>query len=274
MQNRVTNNMRKFVKTSIQEIPISEVFLGKYQKMLSKKRVAAIIADYDPNRMRPIEVSLRDGKYWCWDGQHRLVAAKARGETTIPCQVHYGLTYSDEAMLFARQQENVGSITTAHKWNALKEAGDPTAIKIINKCREYGFNASTRGAGGKTIRSIKTLQRIAGTLGVNRLGDIVWLMKSAWNHEDVSTHEYIVGGIATFMEKYLITERCKADYDHNAAIIDRLHSTLSSTTARRLLQLASGRSDATNGNNRVALTVVDMYNKGLRKGNRLIRFGA
>ena len=66
MQNRVANNMRKFAKTSIQEIPISEVFLGKYQKMLSKKRVAAIIADYDPNRMRPIEVSLRDGKYWCW----------------------------------------------------------------------------------------------------------------------------------------------------------------------------------------------------------------
>jgi hypothetical protein len=55
MQNSMSKNVKKFYKTSIQQIPTDQTFLGKYQKHLSKKRVADIVAGFNPNRMRPIE---------------------------------------------------------------------------------------------------------------------------------------------------------------------------------------------------------------------------
>jgi hypothetical protein len=266
-------DVKMFLKTTIQQIPIDQIYLGKYQKRLSKKRVADIVAKFNPNRMRPIEVSLRDGKYWCWDGQHRLAAYKQMGFDTIQCQVHHGLTYEDEARLFAEQQDNVGSITTAHKFNALKEAGDPQTLRIIKKCSEYGFTVHPTKPGGKNIRSIKTLQNIEKSLGINRLGDIVWIMRSAWDHSPESTHEDIIGGLAMFMKRYLYPEDTSKEYELNNAIINRLYDCLSTVEAKKLLQ-ESTKFYGYSGNKRVALAMVELYNKRLRKGgqSRLARF--
>ncbi|MDD3022230.1 MAG: ParB N-terminal domain-containing protein [Alphaproteobacteria bacterium] len=283
MQNSVTTNSKKvgkkmgdvkmFLKTTIQQIPIDQIYLGKYQKRLSKKRVADIVAKFNPNRMRPIEVSLRDGKYWCWDGQHRLAAYKLMGIDLIECQVHHGLTYEDEARLFAEQQDNVGSITTAHKFNALKEAGDPQTLRIIKKCSEYGFTVHPTKPGGKNIRSIKALQSVEKTLGCNRLGDIVWIMKSAWDHSPESTHENIIGGLGLFLKRYLLPENTAKEYEINNAVINRLHDSLSTVEAKKLLQ-ESTKFYGFNGNKRVALAMVELYNKRPRKGgqSRLARF--
>jgi hypothetical protein len=273
MQNRMSENVKKFYKTSIQQIPTDQIFLGKYQKHLNKKRVADIVAGFNPNRMRPIEVSLRDGKYWCWDGQHRLAAYKQMGVDCIECQVHHGLTYEDEARLFAEQQDNVGSITTAHKFNALKEAGDPQTLRIIKKCSEYGFTVHPTKPGGKNIRSIKALQSVERTLGSSRLGDIVWIMKSAWDHSAESTHENIIGGLELFLKRYLLPEDTAKEYEINNAVINRLHDSLSTVEAKKLLQ-ESTKFYGFNGNKRVALAMVELYNKRLRKGgqSRLARF--
>lgn len=269
MQNRMNDdNVKKFARTSIQQIPIAQIYLGKYQKRINPRRVAEIVANFNPDRMRPIEVSLRDGKYWCWDGQHRLAGAKARGDETIECQVHHGLTYEDEARLFAEQQDNVGTITTAHKFNALKEANDPATLRIIKTCAGYGYTVHPTRPGGKNIRSIKTLQRIDSELGANRLGDIVWIMKSVWDNSPDSTHENIIGGLATFLKWYLIKEDCGKACEENNALINRLHEVLSSTDAHRILQ-DSTKYYGMNGNKRVAMVYRDLFNK--RRKNKLPR---
>lgn len=273
MQNRMSDTVKKFAKSTIQQIPTTQILLGKYQKHLNKKRVSDIVASYNPDRMRPIEVSLRDGKYWCWDGQHRLAAYKQMGIDLIECQVHHGLTYEDEARLFAEQQDNVGSITTAHKFNALKEAGDPQTLRIIKKCAEYGFTVHPTKPGGKNIRSIKALQSAEKNLGINRLGDIVWIMESAWNHSADSTSENIIGGLEMFMKRYLLPEDTAKEYEINNAVLNRLHESLTTVEAHKLLQ-ESTKFYGFNGNKRVALAMVELYNKRLRKGgqNRLARF--
>lgn len=273
LKNRASQPVVQAPRTVIMEIPINQICLGNYQKALNKKRVTSIITTFNANRMRPIEVSLRDGVYWCWDGQHRLSAYRELNRPTIPCQVHIGLTYEDEARLFAEQQGNVGSITTAHKFNALKEANDPQTLRIIKKCQEYGFSVHPTRPGGKNIRSIKMLQTIEKDLGVNRLGDVVWLVKCAWNHSPDSTHENILGGIGLFMKRYLYREDNRKAYDTNSEIMERLRTSLSSVDARKLLQDAS-KFYGYNGNKRVALAAVELYNKNLRKGgkNRLARF--
>lgn len=272
MQKRVINNLtgiKKFFKTTIQEIPVAQIMLGKYQKALNKARVNLIVANFNPSRMRPIEVSYRDGQYWCWDGQHRLAAYSILGFEAIPCQIHFGLSYEDEARLFAEQQVNVGTITSAHKYHALREANDADVVAIDRKCEEYGFKVNPVGVGGKNIRAVKALQTIVKKYGLGRLETIVWLMKSSWDHETDSTKEDIISGLALFFGKYLIDERCAKDYEHNKAIIDRLHNKLCATTAARLLQKSTEQMAIKGGSRRVAMTLCDLYNEYLRAGSRL-----
>jgi len=271
MQKRVNgfDGLKKFFTTTIQEIPVSKILLGKYQKMLNKARVNLIVSSFNPARMRPIEVSYRDGQYWCWDGQHRLAAYSLMEIETIPCQVHFGLSYEDEARLFAEQQVNVGTITSAHKYHALREANDSVVMSIDKKCGEYGFKVNPVGVGGKNIRAVKALQDIVKRGGINRLETIVWLIKSAWNYEMDSTKEDIISGIGLFFDKYLLEERCASDYEHNKAIIDRVHSKLCGVSAARLLQKSTEQMTIKGGNRRIAITIHDMYNERLRAGSRL-----
>ena len=272
MQKRVIRDVSQvtnFYKSAILEVPINNIVIGKYQKELNRARVNMIVSNFNPARMRPIEVSYRDGRYWCWDGQHRLAAYNQRGMATIPCQVHFGLTYEDEARLFAEQQVNVGSITSAHKYHALREAHDETVIAIDKKCAEYGFKVNPKGIGGKNIRAVKALQGITKKSGISRLETIVWLLNAAWNHEAESTKEDIISGIALFLDKYLLKERCASDFEHNKAILERLHSKLASMTAARLLQKSTEQMAIKGGDRRVAMTIHGLYNERLRGGSKL-----
>lgn len=62
---------------------------GSYQREPIAKHVREIAAAWDWKAYQPISVSVRpDGSMWCYDGQHRLLAAKMRGDIdSLPCWV-------------------------------------------------------------------------------------------------------------------------------------------------------------------------------------------
>lgn len=139
------------------DLPLLELDIAAYQKSLDIKRVEKIVKKFDINRMRPIDASFRDGKYYVFDGQHRANAYYLMGYTHIPAIIHRGLSYEDEAYLFARQQDEVGSVTLNHKWNALVEAKDAEAMDIVKQCKEFGFTILAKNNKGNNIKCIKTL---------------------------------------------------------------------------------------------------------------------
>lgn len=61
------------------ELPVTQIEIPPYQRSANVVRVKKIATAFEENRMRPIDVSLRDGKYYCYDGQHRLLAYKMMG---------------------------------------------------------------------------------------------------------------------------------------------------------------------------------------------------
>ena len=124
---------------NITMLELDKLDIAPYQKELNIERIRKIVEKFDINRMRPIEVSFRDNRYWIFDGQHRANAYLVMGFTKVPCIVHYGLTYEEEAYLFARQQDEVGSVNANHKWNALVCAGDEETMTIVKLCKSWGF---------------------------------------------------------------------------------------------------------------------------------------
>jgi hypothetical protein len=288
MQNRVNNdkktpnpvcaggnngNFNKFYKTVIMDLPIGPIKIGNYQKKLNKNRVMAIVKGFNRSKMRPIEISCRGDDYWCWDGQTRLEAYRIMGLETIPCQVHYNLTYQDEARLFAGQRDNVGPVTSAHKWKALIEANDPAVMAITTTCAKHGFKVHPSISNGETISAIKALMDINKGHGTERLGDILWVLGSAWKQKDGSVDGDILRGMSLFFARYMLPEDTKKEYDLNHAIITRLRDVLQPIDPVALMAESTKYQSVKLRSLRVAYALVDLYNTNLSRDskNRLLR---
>lgn len=236
-------------------LPLSKLSMGKYQKDLNIDRVKRIVEKFDIHRMRPIEVSFRDGEYWVFDGQHRANAYYLMGLTEIPAVVHTDLTYQDEAYLFARQQEDVGSVNTNHKWNALTEAKDPETMDITKLCKDWGFTILQRNNKGNNIKCVKTLCDLYREFGPTKLGTILMCIKNAWMYMDHSTDVAIISGIAKLVRAY------PDKFDFN-----RLETALSNTTPKLILRDMEDKHHSVRGEaRRAAYQILDLYNKGLGK---------
>lgn len=239
-------------------LPLDKLSIGKYQKDLNIERVKRIVEGFDIHRMRPIEVSYRDGEYWVFDGQHRANAYYLMGIPSIPATIHNNLTYEQEAYLFARQQDNVGSVNSNHKWNALKEAGDPETTEIMKICKCWGFTVLAKNNRGNNIKCVKTLRDLYREFGPEKLGTILMCIKGAWDYMDHSVDVPIIGGIARLIRAY-------PQFDYN-----RLTETLAKTTPKLVLRDMEDKHHSIRGESRrAAYQIADLYNKGLTKAKRL-----
>lgn len=242
----------------ITNLPLKDLEIGKYQKDLNITRVEKIVKKFDINRMRPIDVSFRDGRYWVFDGQHRANAYYLLGYSEIPAIVHYGLTYEDEALLFAHQQEEVGAVNSNHKWNALREAKDPEIMEIIRLCKDWGFTVLAKNNRGNNIKCVKSLKDLYKEFGPQRLGTILMCIASAWDYAEHSTDVAIIGGIARLVRTF------PEQFDFN-----RLTKVLSETTPKLILRDMEDRHHSVRGEaRRAAYQILDLYNFKLKDKNR------
>lgn len=248
------NNKYKLDDYGVTMLPVSKLNVGKYQKELNIERVKRIVEKFDIHRMRPIEVSFRDGEYWVFDGQHRANAYYIMGIREIPCVIHKGLSYQEEAYLFARQQENVGSVNTNHKWNALREAGDSETMEIIKLCKDWGFEVLQRNSRGNNIKCVKTLRDLYRELGPEKLGTILMCIKNAWMYMEHSTDVAIIAGIAKLVRAY------PDKFNFN-----RLQDVLSKTTPKLILRDMEDKHHSVRGESRrAAYQILYLYNKGAK----------
>ena len=239
-------------------VNLKDIDLADYQKDLNLSRVEKIVKNFDINRMRPIELSFRDGRYYCFDGQHRANAYYLMGYTEIPAIIHYNLTYEDEAYLFARQQDEVGAVNTNHKWKALKEAKDPETMNILRLCKAWGFTVLEKNNKGNNIKCVKTLRDLYREFGPEKLGTILMCLKDAWDYMDHSTDVAIIGGISKLVRTY-------PEFNYN-----RLTSVLSNTTPKLIIRDMEDKHHAVRGEaNRAAYQIADIYNKSLQKNKKL-----
>lgn len=250
-------------EVTITTVPISMIRFADYQRVPNAAQVKAIVDNFDPHRSSPVELSYRDGFYWCFDGQHRTAAHKAIGLTSILAQVHYGLTYEDEAYLFSQQNVNKRRISTTDNWNAELEAGKrcPETQKIIDICNEFGFKVAPSAPGFKphtnTIRCVNEITKTYRKFGVNGLKTCLWLLQ-AFNGAPSGTHIEIISGINRIMDTYKLDDKA----------YNRLWTKLSKTKPEIIL--VESKTVADRGGKAVAKYLVKMYNNGIKlSSNRL-----
>lgn len=242
-------------KNNMVEIPVKDIRFANYQRKVNKQTISEIVNHFDPHRMRPVELSFRDGVLWCFDGEHRVLAYKKMDIATIPAQIHYELTYEDEAMLFAKQHENERRVSIRDRWNAGNAAGEKmqnyVEIKNIMEDRGYKLDPTFRDSGN-TFTCIATIIKGHEKYGASGLKRVLDTIDAAWGNCAGRTNTNIVSALFRIYG-------CFGD----SIDWDRLVKCLSKHTALSFVR--DSREERGNGGARVARHMVNVYNTKLRK---------
>ncbi|MBQ3762436.1 MAG: hypothetical protein II875_10575 [Clostridia bacterium] len=176
-----------------------------YQRPIDAKRVARIVENFDARLVNPLKVSNRDGHFYVFDGAHTLAALKEVSKFEnfmVPCMVFHGLTYEDEAYLFALQRGESKEVATAMRIRALILSGDPKAEDFRWRTEDAGFKLSaSHSAAASTFACIEKLWRIY-EIDPELYSDALTLLMACWHGEKWSLAANIIGGVSVFLRAY------------------------------------------------------------------------
>lgn len=115
-----------------------------YQRQLdtpnSKRHVLAIARDWDWRLCVPLLVSQRGGALYVIDGQHRLEAARLRGDIPhLPCCVGAYASAAEEAALFVASNRARRPMNRLDDYRAAVASGDAASVEIERLLRAAGL---------------------------------------------------------------------------------------------------------------------------------------
>lgn len=188
----------------------------KYQRNPSEEKINQIVATWDERIANEPKVSLRDGVYRVFDGQHTILAREALNDhhpVKILCKVYYGLTEQDEADLFAKQTGRSSKPSPGERHRAEMYAGNETAIAFSNATKKAGLSIDDKGTRHKMhISCIGTAQRAYEKMGEALYIEAMSIIATAWKGKADSLRFEIIKAVTEFVQHY------NGQYDKNVLI--------------------------------------------------------
>lgn len=172
-----------------------------YQRGVVKARVTYLAKNWNDNNVGILTVSLRDGKTWVVDGQHRYLAAMelGLGDQKVLCHIHKDLTREEEAKLFARLNDQRAP-TAYDIFKAGLIYGDTVAIGVERAARKHGYAVTGQSATGKIacVSKLMEIQRKDPDL----LDGVLQVTSQAWGDHRSGVEAPMVAGIAKVLDRY------------------------------------------------------------------------
>ena len=197
------NSETKVINTSLMRVDLS------YQQPLSQKRVERIVKNFNDRLVNPPKVSFRDGCYYIFNGQHTTAALKiVKGggkDINVKCEVYYGLTQADEAVLFALQNGEYVPVRINAKARALYNTGNQGMIDLVNAVKEGGMEvdfSADNSTRNNYINAIGTLIKAYRVLSYKQFVDMISLIRETWGGTPESVRKEILGGMIKFYQAY------------------------------------------------------------------------
>lgn len=187
---------------SIERIPLSEICIEPYQRVLNNARVKRIADNFDPARVGVLLLSKRGPhSYAIVDGQHRLCAMRQIGVSDAVCIVVVGMSYEDEANYFRIQTRDANPLNAYSLYKAGVEAKDEHFLRIeaILLKNEYtvGLNAEPM-----VITAVNTLTRVMTMQGEAALDLALQSIRDAWHGDSTALRREMLAGVAEFARRY------------------------------------------------------------------------
>lgn len=153
---------------------------AKYQRTANEPKILKICSNwYWPGCGVILVARRRDGTYWVFDGQHRVLGALRRSDIEeLPCMVYDLPDVSDEAAAFLIANLLRKPMTAHQSFFAAVVSGDEAALIVVRACSRVGLDIGSdpklvRKDMPNTTRAIGMLLKIATDSGEHVLGMIL-----------------------------------------------------------------------------------------------------
>lgn len=196
------NNL--FQDTYIDTLAIDKLITDEYQRTSennSPTKIRKMAREFDAAQLGTITVSLRNGKYYVVDGQHRVLASRVVGIKALRAEVHTNLSKEQEAELFVKLNSTSTKVTKAQMYQAYVVAKDPIALHIKQMAESKGMRVGQHTGDGR-ISAYGTLEKIYKKLGSETLDKTLELIKICWGGDASSVNRYFIEGVAYFIHVY------------------------------------------------------------------------
>ena len=194
---------------SIRTLSTSQLTSGlPYQRTVKQRRVDEIVREWNDRKLTPVVVSFRDGKFNVVDGQNRIAAMRQMaggGDVIVPCIIHTGMTYEEEADMYAKLDTDKAPLTLRQHTKALVEAGtDAKVTEVKRLVEEVGFTWALDEPTGEPfeIAPVRTLINSYQLLGSEGFARMLSLMAGAWQGTPNSLKASMLSGMAQFVKTY------------------------------------------------------------------------
>ena len=240
---------------AIRTLSTSQLTSGlPYQRTVKQQRVDEIVREWNDRKLTPVVVSFRDGKFNVVDGQNRIAAMRQMaggGDVIVPCMIYTGMTYEQEAELYAKLDKGKRPLTPRQHTKALVESGSDAKIMEI-KClvEEVGFVWALGEPTGEPfeIAPVRALINAYQLLGGETFARMLSLLAGAWQGMPNSLRASMLSGMALFVKTY------EAELSDRAFI-----RRMSAVSPEEIIRLGRIETDV---GLRFARIILDKYNGG------------
>lgn len=240
-----------FLTSAVLETDIS------YQRRMNAAQVDKIVNEFNPLLVNAVKVSNRDGRFFVFDGAHTLAALRRIHEGKpfmVECKVFSGMTYQEEAELFALQTGTSRTVSFDYKLRAKLAAETPKGKAFLEATESAGLHLADvqRSSMRYVIAAKATAQRIFENYGSDLYTDMLRLIVETWDAVEWSLSKPVLNGCAVFLSVY------GDEYKR-----DRFIRKLAYTNADELAAIAR-RQNVKDQPRQYALAILELYNKGGR----------
>lgn len=256
------NKLKKYSKR-IGTLKVKDLIVDDYQRQLRVSNVTKIVKNYNPVGFGLLQVSHRDGRYFVFDGQHRLEAAKRLKMATVECLVYEGMSYEDEANAWKYFNSASTKPTQLDRAKVELITGDPLAVELDKCVSRAGFyiDYENQGANGG-IAAYLTLKKVFIENGEMNLIHTLSILRGAFDFERKAFQESTIYGVSNFLVEYSSNEKYNEKW---------LIKKLEETGVDQLINMINKSKKMFNTTKKEAATsiLLQIYNKAKVKDNRL-----
>ncbi|MFW0790849.1 DUF6551 family protein [Gordonia sp. CPCC 205333] len=171
------------------------------QRTLNEKRAQKLAEEFIPEAVGTIIVSERDnGDKFIVDGQHRWRASQLLGRDSVVCEIHHGLTQTEEAILFLIKNRESSKPSAIDEYQIGLTGGIPLFVDTEKILKSHGLSMGTTSVN--TVGAVNGVLRITDKYGPDVLHRTLTIAEHAWGRTAETWDGMLLGGIGEVVGRH------------------------------------------------------------------------
>ena len=171
------------------------------QRTLNERRAQSMANEFVPEAIGTIILSKRaDGEHYLVDGQHRWRACQLLAIDNVMCEVHHGLSQTEEAILFLIKNRESSKPNALDEYKIGLTGRIPLFVDTDEVLKSKGLSVGPTSTNA--VGAVNGILRITEQYGPEILKRTLQVAEAAWDRTAETWDGMLLGGLGMFLGKH------------------------------------------------------------------------